>query len=343
MRRKRGRGFEYLLADSGERVTDADLVQRIRDLVIPPAWSDVWICPVPNGHIQAVGTDAAGRKQYIYHRKWRERRDQEKFDRMLEFARELPTLRKTAARHLRSRDMNRDRVLACSARLLDLGFFRIGTEGYAENNGTYGLATMRKRHVKIDGDIITFDYTAKGGVRRVQSIVDAEVLEVVAALKRRRAGGSKLLAYKNGRQWVDVKSDEINAYIKEVMRNDFTAKDFRTWNATVLAAVAMAISGQAATSKTARQRAMARAVKEVAHYLGNTPAVCRSSYIDPRVFDRYRSGWTISGALDDIGEGAAFGEPSIQGAIEDAVIDLLEDRRDSDAVEKISIEGPEAA
>jgi DNA topoisomerase I len=336
VRRKRGRGFEYYFADTGERVVDPDMVARIKQLVIPPAWNDVWVCPFPNGHIQAIGTDARGRKQYLYHQKWRERRDAEKFDRMLEFARTLPELREICKQDLARRELDDRRVLACTTRLLDLGFFRIGTENYAEQNQTYGLATMKKRHVTLRGDLITFDFVAKSGLRRVQSIVDSDVFAVVEALKRRRGKGDELLAYKANGRWVDVKSLDINAYIKAGTGGDFTAKDFRTWNATVLAAVAMAISGGAVSSLTGRKRAIARAVKEVAHYLGNTPAVSRASYIDPRVFDRYRSGWTISGALEDLGEGAAFGEPSFQGPIEQAVIDLLEDNRKSPSVERIA-------
>jgi DNA topoisomerase I len=335
-RRRRGRGFEYIYADTGERVRDIGDVQRIKELVIPPAWQEVWICPYPNGHIQAIGTDAAGRKQYLYHQRWRERRDALKFERMLEFGRSLPRLRKICQKDMSRADMPRERVLACSARLLDHGFFRIGTESYAEENNTYGLATMRKEHVSIREDVITFDYVAKGGKRTVRSIVDANVAEIVTLLKKRRGAGSELLAYKRERRWVDVTSADINEYLKEHMGDDVSSKDFRTWNATVLAAVAMAISGNAASTKTSRQRAIARAVKEVAHYLGNTPAVCRASYIDPKVFDRFRSGWTISGALEAIGEDAAFGEPSIQGAIEEAVIDLLEENTASDAVERIA-------
>ena len=336
IRRRRGRGWEYSFADTGERVTDIDMIQRIKDLVIPPAWSEVWICPYPNGHIQAIGTDAAGRKQYLYHQKWRERRDAEKFDRMLEFARSLPKLRATCRKDLGRKELDERRVLACTVRLLDLGFFRIGTESYAEQNQSYGLTTLKKRHATLRADLISFDFPAKSGRRRVQSIVDDDVFAVVAALKKRRAGGDELLAYKNGRHWKDVKSLDINEYIKAGTGGDFTSKDFRTWNATVLAAVAMAISGGAASTPSARKRAISRAVKEVAHYLGNTPAVCRASYIDPRVFDRYRSGWTISGALEALGEGAAFGEPSFQGAIEEAVVDLLEDNRESPAIERIA-------
>jgi DNA topoisomerase IB len=270
--------------EDGERIDELEVLERIRELVIPPAWENVWICPYPFGHIQAVGTDAAGRRQYIYHQRWRERRDQEKFDEMIRFARALPSIRKTAARHLGSKGMPRERVLACAVRLLERGFFRIGTEGYAEQNQTYGLATMQKRHVTLADDyVITFDFIAKGGKRRVQSIVDPKAYAVVEVLKRRRSG-QELLAYQDGRRWVDVRSDDINDYIKEVTGEGFSAKDFRTWSATVIAAVGLAVSGRAASTRTARQRAVARAIKEVSHYLGNTPAVCRASYIDPRVF-----------------------------------------------------------
>jgi DNA topoisomerase IB len=334
-RRRRGRGFEYL-DHSGARIDDGEVLLRIKQLGIPPAWRDVWICPYPNGHLQAVGTDAAGRRQYIYHQTWRERRDQEKFDHMLEFARSLPTMRAVWHEHLQRSDLSYERVLACAARLLDRGFFRIGTEGYAEQNQTYGLATIQKRHVHLAENFITFDYVAKSGKRRIQSIVDPEVYEVVTQLKRRRSGPSDLLAFKDGRRWIDVRSSDINDYIRDIAQDDFTAKDFRTWGATVLAAVGVSVSGEAAKSKTARKRAITRAVQEVAHYLGNTPAVCRASYIDPRVFDRYRSGWTIHPTLEHIGSVSVFGEPSTQGYIEEAVIDLIEERRDSEAIDKIA-------
>jgi DNA topoisomerase-1 len=326
LRSRRGRGFAYVGMD-GQPVRDPEALARIRALVIPPAWRDVWICPLPTGHLQAVGTDAAGRRQYLYHEAWRTRRDQEKFDHMLEFARALPGLREQAAAHLAEEGMTRERVLACATRLLDRGFFRIGSEGYAEQNQTYGLATIQKRHVRLDGALITFDYATKGGQRRLQSVLDPEAREVVAALKRRRGGGPELLAYRRGRAWVDVRSEDINAYIKEQTGGDFSAKDYRTWSATVLAAVALASSFSVARSRTARVRAVSRAVKEVAHYLGNTPAVCRASYIDPRVFDRYRSGLTVAGALEQLGQVDEPGEPAHQGAVEVAVLDLIEEKR----------------
>ncbi|MBW3602118.1 MAG: DNA topoisomerase IB [Actinobacteria bacterium] len=330
-RRGRGRGFEYRDARTGERVADPRVVERIKALAIPPAWRDVWICPHPHGHLQAVGTDAAGRRQYRYHDAWRMRRDREKFDRMLEFARRLPVLRDACAADLWAQGLGRDRLLACAVRLLDHGFFRIGAEEYAEAHETYGLTTVRKAHATLDGDMVRFDYSAKSGRRRVMSLVDPAVAEVVGACQRRRTGGPELLAYRECGVWRPLTPALVNEYLKRHAGPQFTSKDFRTWNATVLAAVAVAVSG-GATSQAARRRAVSRAVAEVAGYLGNTPAVCRKSYIDPRVFDRFRSGWTIGGALEALGAEAAFGQPSFQGAVEAAVVDLLTDDRESDAV-----------
>ncbi len=325
-RQRAGRGFTYLGPD-GQRVTDQEVLDRIRALVIPPAWEDVWICPDARGHIQATGIDARGRKQYRYHDLWRVRRDREKFEHMLDFARALPTLRRRVAEDLAENDLSRNRVLACATRLLDLGFFRIGTEGYAEENQTYGLATIHRKHVRLLGDsTVVFDYTSKSGKRRIQSVVDPEVYAVIESLKRRRGGKPELLAYRQDGRWVDVKSTDINAYVKEATGGEFTAKDFRTWNATVLAAMGLAVSAKA-TSESARKRAVARAVKEVAHYLGNTPAVCRSSYIDPRVVDRFGAGETIAAAVEGLGAHAGHGEGSLltQGLVEQAVIDLLDE------------------
>jgi DNA topoisomerase IB len=212
--------------------------------------------------------------------------------------------------------LTRERVLACAIRLLDIGFFRIGGEEYVEQNGSYGLATICKEHVTLGpGTEMTFDYPAKSGKQRVQTIDDEAVFEVVAALKRRRTGGPELFAYKEGREWVDVRSDDINDFVKELSGGEFTAKDFRTWAGTVLAAVALAVA-EGARSKTARKRAISRAYQEVAHYLGNTPAVCRRSYVDPRVVDRYRAGVTI-------GDAATAG--ALHSTIEKAVLELLDD------------------
>ncbi len=321
-RRRCGKGFMYL-DEEGERITDAEIVARITALVIPPAWKDVWISPDPFGHIQATGIDARGRKQYLYHPRWRERRDQEKFDDMIAFARALPALRSVVDHDIALGDMSREQVLACAARLLDRGFFRIGSEEYKVTNETYGLATMLKRHVTLEGEVVRFDYVAKESKRRVQAIVDPEVAVIVGTLKRRRGGGEELLAYRRARGWCDVRSPDINAYLKAATGRDISAKDFRTWGATVLMAVGLAVTEPEGLSRTARKRAIARAVKEVAFYLGNTPAVARNSYIDPRIVDRYRDGQTIKPALDLVG--SEPGATAIQGPVEEAVLDLLVD------------------
>jgi DNA topoisomerase IB len=332
-RRRQGRGFAYLDAD-GERIADPDALERIRALAIPPAWDDVWICPYPFGHLQATGFDAAGRKQYRYHDLWRARRDADKFDSMVRFAGALPRLRESVEADLALEGMPRERALACAVRLLDRGSFRIGSEGYAADNETYGLATMRREHVSVSGEAVTFDYEAKGGQRRCQRVVDADAAAIVKALLRRRGGGGELLAHKAGRHWRDVRSQDINAYVKEASGDDFSAKDFRTWNATVLAAIALAVSGPvAARSRTSRKRAVRRAIEQVAHHLGNTPAVCRASYIDPRVFDRFDGGLTIGGVLPEL---AADAEdwPAVQRSVEEGVLDLIAGDESSSAVER---------
>jgi DNA topoisomerase IB len=328
-RRRRGRGFQYL-DHHGERIDDAETLARIGQLAIPPAWRDVWICADPRGHLQATGIDAAGRKQYLYHDHWRAHRDRLKFDSMIEFAHALPRLRRRVARDLRDMDREhpgRDQVLGCSVRLLDLGFFRIGSEDYAERNGSYGLATMLKRQVSIVDGQLVFDYTAKSGLRRVQAIADDDARAVVSELKRRRGGGTQLLAYRENGHWADVRSAEINDYIKAATGGDFSAKDFRTWNATVLAAVALAAaeSGPAGSAtKASRNRKVSAAVKTVAAYLGNTPAVCRASYIDPRVFDKYRAGVTIADTLRGVGGAPDLAKTRVRSRVERAVLELLE-------------------
>jgi DNA topoisomerase-1 len=325
---RRGRGFAYVDRE-GTKVADSEILQRINELVIPPAWQEVWICPYPGGHIQATGVDARGRKQYLYHPKWRQRQDQKKFDDMVRFAKSLPAMRQAVDRHLDGPELSREQVLACAVRLLDKGFFRIGSEDYAVTNETYGLATMHKRHVTVqNGDVLIFDYPAKHGKRVLRSVVDAEVAAVVRRLKARRGGGKELLAYKQGRTWVDVRSPDINQYLKEVTGLEVSAKDFRPWNATVIAAVALAVSGLAHGSKTARKRAVTRAIKEVAHYLGNTPAVARASYIDPRILDRFHDGSTIDPTIAV----TRADEPAIQGAVEEAVLELIDDNDEAESV-----------
>jgi DNA topoisomerase I len=336
---RRGRGFSYV-DDDGQRVDEPEALGRISELGIPPAWKDVWICPDPRGHLQATGTDAAGRKQYRYHDAWRRRRDSEKFEDMVRFAKALPRLRDRVEGDLGDcTALDRACVLACAVRLLERGFFRIGSEEYAAENESYGLATMRKEHVTVEeGGTMIFDYPAKSGQRRHQGVLDDRACEIVAALKRRRGGGQDLLAYKEGRRWYDVRSEDINVYLKEATGGNHSAKDFRTWNATALAAVALAVSGEAARTKSARKRAVKRAVEEVAVYLGNTPAVCRASYIDPRVFDAFDARLTIRPALERVAANLRPGElPIHQPALERAVLDLIGERSPRSAgVEKVA-------
>jgi DNA topoisomerase IB len=317
---RQGRGFTYRDV-TGAVVRDGDTLARIRNLVIPPAWQDVWICRWPNGHIQAVGTDAAGRRQYLYHADWRKARDREKHERVLEFASRLPQARDIARQHLAERGFTRDRVLASAFRLLDFGFFRVGGESYAERNGTYGLATMRREDVRVEKQEVVFEYLAKGSRMRVQAVVDDDVRRVVSGLLRRKDDGAELLAFRNGTGWRDVRSHDINDYVRELLDMDASAKDFRTWHATVLMAVALAVS-ENVPSQAARSRAIARGVREVSEYLGNTPAVCRRSYIDPRIIDLYEQGATIRGAIDRLGANEASA-PATHGAIEVAVLNLL--------------------
>jgi DNA topoisomerase I len=333
-RRRRGRGFEYRDA-TGERVEDPEVLERIAQLGIPPAWREVWICMDALGHLQATGIDDAGRKQYLYHSRWRSHRDREKFDSMIAFGKSLPALRRQVVRDLRpagassgqlpARAMSREVVLGCATRLLDVGFFRIGSEDYAERNESYGLTTMLRRHVTIEQGELIFDFPAKSGQRRVQAVADRESLAVIAALKRRR-GTEQLLAYREGGRWRELHADEVNAYIKDGTGGDFSAKDFRTWNATVLAAIALAARAGPHRSRGGPDRAVSAAIKTVAAYLGNTPAVARSSYVDPRVIDRYKAGTTIAPALGTMnGGGPDLARPRVRRRIEAAVLELLED------------------
>ena len=322
-RRRCGKGFRYFAAD-GTPLTDKQTLNRVRALVIPPAWEDVWICPQPDGHIQAVGTDAAGRRQYRYHDLWRAERDKAKHDRVLDFGRVLPKVRAVVERHLAGDKLSRDRVLAAAVRLIDLGFFRAGGEEYAAENGTYGLATLRKEHVTCHQGQLVFDYTGKSSKHHEQFVADPDVCTVVNRLKRRRGRPEdELLAFRSGQRWHDVSAADINDYLRELADGDFSVKDFRTWHATVLAAVGLAVSEGADTSESARKRAVARVVQEVAAYLGNTPAVARASYIDPRIISLYERGITIESTLTELGQGQEFGDVATNGQAEEAVLELL--------------------
>lgn len=315
-RRRHGKGFRYI-DEHGGRLADAD-VKRIKALVIPPAWRDVWICPAPNGHLQATGVDAAGRRQYLYHPAWRVQRDKLKFDRVETAALKLPTVRRKVSADLALDGMPLERAAATAVRLLDLGYFRIGNDAYADANGSFGLTTLERRHVRRHGEALAFQFVGKSGIEHHILIDDEPVIEALQVMRQRR-GGDRLLAYHQGPDWLDLASGTVNAYLSELFGGDFTAKDFRTWHATVIFAAALA-TAPAASTATARAKAVRTAVGEVAGYLGNTPTVAKGSYIDPRLIDLYESGSTIAEAA-----GRSYRTPAArQRALERAVLDLLD-------------------
>jgi DNA topoisomerase IB len=294
-RRRSGKGFVYL-DERGRKLAEED-AQRVRDLVIPPAWEDVWITPYANGHLQAVGTDDAGRRQYLYHPQWRERRDAEKFDRMLLFGKALAKARDRVILDLGLEGMPLERACAAAVRLLDLGYFRIGNDVYAADNGSFGLTTLERRHVRRLQDALVFTFVGKSGVEHVIEIDDQVVIAAIEVMRRRRTPGDpSLLAYKNGRAWRSILPELVNDYVRDTTGLEATAKDFRTWHATVLAAAALAETTEPGDTKASRKRAVSGAMKEVASFLGNTPTLARSSYVDPRVVDSYERGRTIERA-----------------------------------------------
>jgi DNA topoisomerase-1 len=291
-RRRAGRGFTYL--DAAGRRLPPEQVARIKQLAIPPAWTDVWICPHERGHVQAVGTDAKGRRQYLYHPQWRIQRDLLKHDHVLEVAGRLPPARTEVASVLRSGSPDLDFAVATAFRLLDLGYFRIGSDTYASTNGSYGLTTLQRQHVRRQGESLVFCFTAKSGVEQCVVIDDPAVVEAVEVMRRRRGGGV-LLGYRDGRRWRELTAAQVNDSLRDLLGCEVSAKDFRTWHGTVHAAVALA--ARPAESRTARKRAIAAAMREVAEHLGNTPTVARASYVDERVIERYQSGQTIAAAV----------------------------------------------
>ncbi|BAL90229.1 hypothetical protein AMIS_50090 [Actinoplanes missouriensis 431] len=315
-RRRSGKGFTYLDRD-GSRLSDAEDVARIRSLVIPPAWQDVWISPDPRGHIQATGVDAAGRKQYLYHPQWRRQQDQAKFDHALEIAERLPEVRERLCADLTgARGLTRERVLAAIVRMLDMGMFRIGSDQYAdrEEDPSFGLSTLRPDHVRTKGGCVLLEFRGKSGVDHATTVGDGEVCAVLRDLKRRRRGEQRLFAYwdRASRRWQEIRADAINDYLRDISGEQMTAKDFRTWHGTVKAATELAEAGPQPT-KAKRQKAVANAMREVAGMLGNTPTVARNSYVDPRVIEHYEQGRVA---------GVEPGEPREKA--EEEVLDLLD-------------------
>jgi len=285
------RGFRYKTA-AGGKVNTADL-ERIRNLRIPPAWTDVRINSVPGGSVQAIGKDAAGRMQYLYHQNHVRRQETKKFQRLIKFAEALPQMRATVAAHLRQPGLERERVLACILRILSTCFMRPGSQVYASENGSFGIATLRPKHVKVRGDVVEFDFPGKSGVRQYRELKDRQVARVVRSLLKHPS--REVFEFKNGNgEFVNVTRPHINAYIREVMSEKFSAKDFRTWAGTLVCACALARVGAEADEKpTARKRKVVAAIKETAEVLGNTPAVCRSSYICPEIITNFENGKLI--------------------------------------------------
>lgn len=284
---QQGDGFGYL-GPAGEQIADAQTLARIRALAIPPAWASIWISPDPQGHIQATGVDSRGRTQYRYHQVWREQRDAQKFEHMLRFAGALPVLRTATLHDLGHRGLDRGRVAASAVRLIDLGLFRLGSERYAELDHHYGAATLEKRHVSVRRDHVVFDYVGKEGKRRAITVTDPAVLSTVRMLARSENGLDSLFCWQDGTAWHPLHSHDVSAYIAENAGGHFTAKEFRTWNATVLMALLLANAGQPATVRSSRS-AINASVRAVADWLGDTPAVARASYIDPRLISRYEA------------------------------------------------------
>jgi DNA topoisomerase IB len=329
-RRRRGRGFGYL-DDEGRPITDPEVVARLKALVIPPAWRDVWISPDPTGHIQAVGTDAAGRRQYRYHDLWRTARDLVKYERVLDLGRRMADVRPEVVRRLDTRGLSEERVLAGGVRMLDIGVFRPGGDEYApgddDEEGTFGLATLRRDHVRLRRGAVEFQYLAKGGIERTLRLPDPRVHRLVGGLLRRRGGGDDLLVYRTGRSsWHDVRAEDLNRAVKELVGEEHTSKDLRTWGATVLAAVTLAASAAEGVprSQRARKRVVTAAIKEVSEHLGNTPTVARASYVDPRVVARFEDGRTVLPALRKVGAPDPADDAG-RAVLERAVVELLEE------------------
>lgn len=288
-RRRAGRGFSYRDA-AGEPLVGPDLA-RAKGLVIPPAWRDVWICPRLNGHLQASGIDEAGRRQYLYHPAWTELRAREKFDRAQELGAVMGRLRAKVARELAAGDPSAASTAALAVRLLDLGAFRIGSDVYAQQHGSAGLTTLERRHVRRTRAGLEFGFTGKSGVEQHILIDDAPTVRALERLRRRRGGDfEQLMAFRESGGWHRARAEDVNDYLRQATGLDVSAKDFRTWHGTVTAALALAGEGGVPAARTAREKVRRRAVQQVADFLGNTPSVARTSYVDPRVFDLHDAG-----------------------------------------------------
>ena len=317
------RGFFYRYPGTDETVREERVLRRIENLKVPPAWEDARIARSPSAKVQAIGYDSAGRLQYLYHPKYRERKEHEKFERILRFSDALPEMRRITSNHLRHKHLDREKVLATMTRLMNAAYFRVGDERYARKNRTYGIATLRRKHLTIEGDTLIFEYTGKWGQQQRKAITDARLRRVVeecAALP-----GYEVFKYLDESGEVkDVKARDLNAYVKEVMGEEFTPKDFRTWAGTLFAAVKLAELG--ATEDTGQaEKNVLEAVDEVAQRLGNTRDIARASYISPRVIDHYMEGSVVEHHADQLEEVIAAEQEDLTEA-EKALLRLLKSK-----------------
>jgi DNA topoisomerase IB len=319
LQRVRRDGAFVILDEHGERVTDDETLERVRALRIPPAWTDVWIAGQSNAHLQATGHDSKGRRQYLYHPLWRHRRDEEKFDDMLDFARRLPEIRARARRYLSSEIADRERTLALAIRLLDVGLFRVGWDRYARDNGHVGLTTLRRENVTLSGVEVRFDFVAKSGKRRRMTVRDPQSVRALGQLRRRRGSPPELLVYPSPHGWRRIHAPDVNNTLRCWGEGPYSAKEFRTWAATVLAAVALAHEHEVGNRGP---RAVSRAVREVSTALGNTPTVARSSYIDPRVIAAFEDDVVVD--IPDVPSAAAV-EMRVEASGDEVVLELPTD------------------
>ncbi len=320
-RRRAGKAFSYIGPD-GERITDPGRLAWIKGLAIPPAWTDVWICPVKRGHIQATGRDARGRKVYRYHPRWRDVRDEAKYGRLVAFARALPRIRRRTERDLRRRGLPREKVLALVVRLLEETLIRVGNDEYARENRSFGLSTLRDRHARVRGAEVRFTFRGKHGKDHEIGVRDRRLARLVKQCQD--LPGQELFQYVDAAgQRVDVTSGDVNEYLREISGDEFTAKDFRTWAGTVAAAMALQEFLEV-DDEAGRKKAVVQAIERVAERLGNTPTVCRACYVHPEVIDRYLDG-TMVDALSRRAQGVGRGAHALKPE-EAAVLGLLQAR-----------------
>ena len=317
-RRRAGRGFVFIGLD-GKPIREADQLKRIKSLVIPPAWTDVWICPRPNGHLQATGRDSKSRKQYRYHPRWNQVRNETKYSRLIPFGESLPTIRKRVRRDLALAGLPRDRVLGTVVQLLEKALIRIGNECYAKQNGSFGLTTLRNRHVSIKGSTMRFEFKGKSGKKHSVDVNDWRLAKIVKSCQD--LPGYELFQYEdeNG-EYRSIESADVNDYLREISGSDFSAKEFRTWAGTVIAAIVLKELGAAGTEKEARDN-IVTAVNKTAEQLGNTPAVCRKCYIHPEILEAY-----VDGTMDAMSAATASRKLALLTAEEAAVLTLLKRR-----------------